>query len=523
MNLGNEEVIDYGFLWRNAESEFTYSIKQENKLDEFTTRITNDLQKDEQYVYQAYIKTSDNFILSNQVVFQSKGSMPPVITDFNPKEGFDSLQVTITGTNFSFNPNNNHVKVNGTEASVIHSTKDSIIFIMPITDFNGDAQIMVKVGENETIAKDKFHIAGPSISSISASEGFSGDTISIVGDNLLNESENTELFWGSLKMSIINISATKIDAIVPATEELLSNQTEELNVFLGLKKALNPKNFKILQAWTEEGTFPYALSLEYEMCSNKIDNYIFDFGENNIYKFQTETNRWNLISNQAIPGSKYHSLCIQQDEFVYKVGGYDYKVDLIESKETWKFNTNTKEWNRMQDIPFSFRQAVYFVQEGYIHIITDIQEHWKCDFENNIFQKLSNSPIYFRMPFDYPFVTIYTCYNRNFLVGLGHTYEYINETDKWVKKANYPETAVREYFRVKDVTYNNNAYIIEFLRNEMFQYDVKADKWKLASYIPQLPDNQTIGTKFIAWSTNEKIYITGANQTNSNVYSYKNY
>ena len=85
LNFGKEEIIDYGFLWRNAESEFTYSIKQENKLDEFTTRITNDLQKDEQYIYQAYIKTSDNLILSNQVVFQSKGSMPPVITKMPAK------------------------------------------------------------------------------------------------------------------------------------------------------------------------------------------------------------------------------------------------------------------------------------------------------------------------------------------------------------------------------------------------------------------------------------------------------
>jgi hypothetical protein len=216
-------------------------------------------------------------------------------------------------------------------------------------------------------------------------------------------------------------------------------------------------------------------------------------------------------------------LCIPQNQFVYKLGGYDYKPDLVESREFWRLDSYTNEWKKLKEIPFSFIKAVYFIKNGFIHIITDKQEHWKCDFENETFQKLSNSPVKLDRPYEQPFMQTFLSTNRIFFVSYGQTFEYEYETDIWIRKANYPIRIEGDSYRLKCVSYNNKGYIIDFLRDEIFQYNVNADSWRIISFVPHVPDAFTVGTKFIVWSTSEKIYITGANSENSKMYSFKNF
>ena len=523
LHPGNRGITDLGFIWSDKRGDYSYSLKDQKDSHTFSFRVSGDLMKEEEITYRAYVKTQLNTVYGNPIQFISQGSLPPVITDFYPKEGFDGTRVIITGSNFSSNPTNNQLKVNDLNVNIIYSSKDTIIFIMPITSINGSAEISVLVGDYTVVAKDKFMIIGPIISGVSAEAGYSGDTIHIFGTNLYEEGKETKLFWGSIEMTITEITSSKITAIIPPTEELFQNQKEDLILHVGIKKAPGETNFTILQAWMHEGTFPYTKSLNYEVLTNDDEVYIIDFIENNIVNYHMENKKWTTVSTHMIPGSNYNSICVLKDDYIYKIGGYDYKPDLLESNEVWRFNLNTRYWTRLPDIPFSFIKGHHYFKNGKVHIVTSNQDHLICDFENGIYEELARSPVKLTMVWTDPFMRTFISNNKVFLCVSGQTYEYVYETNTWITRANSPAIYYSEYYRLKCLSYYDNGYMFDFLRNEMFRYDVNADEWVLVSFIPRLPDTSTVGTKFIVWTSPEKLYITGANSRNSYVYSYKNY
>lgn len=520
---GNQEVTDLGFIWSDKRGDYSYSIKDQKNSHTFSLRLSSDLMNDDEISYRAFIKTQHHTVYGNPIQFLSRGSLPPVITDFHPKEGFDGTSVTIKGSNFSRYQAHNQLKVNDIDVNAIYSSKDTIIFIMPLTSMNGAAEISVLVGDYKVVAKDKFIITGPKISGVSVEAGYSGDAIEIYGTNLFEEGKETKLFWGSTEMAFTEITASRITAIIPPSEELFRNQNDNLVLQVGIKKAREGASLTILQAWMREGIFPYTISLNYEVLTNDHEVYMIDFIEDNIISYNIEANKWTSVSANMIPGGRYNSICVLKDDYIYKIGGYDYKPDLLESNEVWRFNLNKRDWTRLPDIPFSFIKGHHYLLNGNVHIVTSNQDHLRCDFENGIYEELARAPVKFTMSWGDPFMRTFISNNRVFLCAAGQTLEYISETNTWINRVNSPAMKYSNYYRLKCLTYNGNGYMIDFLRNEMFRYDVIADEWVLVSHIPPLPDTLTVGTKFIVWASPKKLYITGANSTDSHVYSYKNF
>jgi len=527
LDFGKEEIIDFGFTWKSERGEYICSLKESGNIKDFSFRISSDLNNGEGVGYRAFVKTRKNTVYANTINFVSKGSKKPVIKDFYPKEGYDSTKVTIIGSNFSYNPENNHVTINGLNVELVQSSNDTIVFILPETNINGVAEILVQVGENKVVANEKFHLAGPVITGISVNESYAGDTITIFGSNFIEKDKTTELFWGLSKMWIIDISDTKIVAFTPLTEEHFSDPQDYINVFINSKKASSPEKLTILHTWATEGIFPFTISLDYEVFTHENEGYIIDFAENRIFKHQSESNIWNIVSLQLIPGGKSNSLCVPQKQFIYKIGGFDNNPNFMESRELWRFDIIADKWNKLKDIPFGFIKAVYFIKDGFTHVITDRQEHWKCDFENEIYNNLTNLPVKIYSSYNQPFMKAFQSKNRIFLIASGKTFEYTYETDSWILKVNHPyfNWIDIDPFRFKCVEYNDNGYILLFSsgRNEVYQYDVIGNIWKLISLAPLISDSYTVGTKFIVWSTSDKLYITGANSENSNMYSFKNF
>ena len=171
LDFGKEEIIDFGFTWKSQRGEYICSLKESGNIKDFSFRISSDLNNGEGVGYRAFVKTRKNTVYANTINFVSKGSKKPVIKDFYPKEGYDSTKVTIIGSNFSYNPGNNHVIINGLEVRLIQSSNDSLVFIMPENNLNGAAEIVVQVGDTKVAAKEKFQITGPVITDISINEG----------------------------------------------------------------------------------------------------------------------------------------------------------------------------------------------------------------------------------------------------------------------------------------------------------------------------------------------------------------
>ena len=189
LDYGEVEITDFGFILNDGKSDYQFSIQKTSTLKEFKMRIETDLEKGVTYSCRTYAKTNKFLVLGNKVNFVGKGSLFPIIEDFNPKVGFDGTLVTLKAKYLSHNPLKNSVFVNNIQALVVSSNTDSITFKIPSSSFVGDATISLKTGSHGTVSPRKFNIQGPVIESISATSGHSGDLLTLYGKNFL-QNEN---------------------------------------------------------------------------------------------------------------------------------------------------------------------------------------------------------------------------------------------------------------------------------------------------------------------------------------------
>jgi hypothetical protein len=515
LNVGTEKIVDYGFLWRNAESEFTYSIKQQNKLDEFTTRITNDLQKDEQYIYQAYIKTSDNLILSNQIVFQSKGSMPPVITDFYPKEGFDRDLITIIGNNFSYKATNNRVYVNNLPAEVIYSTIDSIVFRIPDSNFSGENAIKLEVGKAFVDAVNKLNILAPQLENISVNEGYSGDIIHISGNNLFRKNDDVSLKFGGFNAEILTIENSYIKAVVPSVYNIpLEDYISKIQFTNNQKTTEYNEPFKIKPSWRKKNGLSFPVNNS-QIVTFQGKAYFLEQYRPVIHQYDPIGDKWNQLNSSDNPTQRHEkSLQIVIGDSLYFIGG---NVDFVPSNKLWTFDFTERKWHKKANLPFNFLTATYFILDNLVHVVTNDGQHWKCNFQDERYLKLNNFPENFTKGgyFGFGFISE----SKVFLVTAEHTFEYDQVNDRWINRTdnNYIESD----YQLSSVGFNYKGcgYVFYPQANAIFKYNVLENKWINTAYYPDWVDDHA---RFNIFELNDMVYIENINNYNTNMFGYKN-
>ncbi len=515
LNIGTEKIVDYGFLWRNAGSEYTHSIKQENKLDEFTTRITNDLQKDEQYVYQAYIKTLDNLILSNQVVFQSKGSMPPVITDFYPKEGFDGDLITIIGNNFSYKTTKNHVYVNNLPAEVLYSTIDSIVFRIPHSYFSGENAIKLEVGKASINAGNKLNILAPELENISVNEGYSGDIIHISGNNLFRNNDVVSLKFGELDAAILTIENNHIKAVVPSVYNTAFEDYSSKIKFVNNQKTTEYyEPFIIKASWSKKTGISFAVSNS-EIVTYQGKAYFLEQFRPMMHQYDPLTDKWTQLNSSDNPTQRHEkSLQIVIGDSLYFIGG---NVDFVASNNLWTFDFMQKKWHKKGNLPFNFLTATYFILDNFVHVVTNEGQHWKCNFQAEEYFKLNNFPENFTKGGLFGFG--FTSESKVFLVTAEHTFEYDQVNDRWIKRTdnNYIESD----YQLSSVGFNYKGcgYVFYPPANAIFKYNLLENKWIKTAYYPDWVDDHA---RFNIFELNDMVYIENINNYKTNMVGYKN-
>lgn len=514
LNIGSEEILDYGFKWKNAESEFMYSLKKERKIEDFELRITNDLKKDIQYFCNAYIQTSKNLILGNGVSFMSKGSLPPVINDFSPKEGFDGTQIIITGSNFSYNKRNNIVTINQKNVEVIYSSEDSIICVLPQMTFYGETNIHLLVGDHSIQSSSKYKILGPEIKSLSSIQSYSGEYISINGNYFTQNGTTTDLYFGELKTNIISINDSQIKAIVPPPKysDIFQDNTVKLKFENGLKSTEFENEFTIKCSWMKKT----SLKIQSEVSKIFTYNdkaYFLNHWQNTIQIYNPETDVWSSEGSSGYPHPTEGSLQIIVGDKMYLVGGYVWGYEHY--YELWEYDMIEKIWSRKADLPFSFLTATYFEYNNYIHVITDKGEHWQCDFANEDFIRLNDFPISFEYSFAYSFVSN----KKIFAAVYGRTFQYNFSSDSWIELNENPFT--KGYYSPHAIgfTYKNSGYIYDTQNRFLYRYNDIEDLWIKTSYVPVSLYNTPRISVFVL---NDIVYFEDTYQNNKYMYAYKN-
>ncbi len=477
---GTEKIIDFGYIVNNGvgngKSVLKLSVFNSNK---FKTRVLTDLKANVAYTCRAYVKTEKRLVYGNSVDFVALGSATPLISDFNPKSGYDGDTVKLTGKYFSSIKDNNQVYVNNKVAQIIANTDSSIVFITPYQSYIGAVDITLEVNTSKVRSNQKFTIIGPEITSILPSSATSGKIVTITGTNLIRNGNNINVKFNQYSAEILNYSNTSIDVIVPIpTYSLLTDTYTIMEFANGLKSVNYPFNFIIKKSWQIKSPpllFNWPTNYQDGFTYNE-KGYIHEVNHGSMYEYNPTTDSWKQYAEYQLTiysGSLY----IPVDNQIFRVGGIDYLNQPV--NYLWSFSPATNKWTQKNNLPFSFSIASYFILENQVYILTYEGQLWQCDFIGEHYKRLKDFPVVLK---DF-FVSTFIANGNAYAVQYGHTWLYDKESDKWIEKA--ANMFSKGYYSVsaKCFTCNNTGYVLAD-GTDLYKYDFINDKWVLKTKYP---------------------------------------
>ncbi|MDE2236090.1 MAG: IPT/TIG domain-containing protein, partial [Gammaproteobacteria bacterium] len=134
---------------------------------------------------------------------------------FQPQAGPVGAQVVITGTGFSATLANNTVKFNGTTASLVSSSLNQIVAVVPSGATTGP--ISVTVGSSTVNSTSNFTVTGPVISSFTPGVGSSGTVVIVSGTAFNPVPGSTTVTLDGITVTPSSLSNTQFNFSVPAT------------------------------------------------------------------------------------------------------------------------------------------------------------------------------------------------------------------------------------------------------------------------------------------------------------------
>jgi hypothetical protein len=165
-NLGNQRILDYGFVWNDSTSKPTInsiikSLGNNPSIGEFSYRVNSDLEKGKTFNVRAYVITDKVIVYSNNNSFISEGCLPPVINKFYPDSGSAGHVVTIIGKNFSSKLSNNKIYFGTLQANVVKYNSDTLLVQCPNTLQTIFTNISLEVANQQTMSQLKFMLINP--------------------------------------------------------------------------------------------------------------------------------------------------------------------------------------------------------------------------------------------------------------------------------------------------------------------------------------------------------------------------
>lgn len=491
VDYGKKEITDFGFICSYEGTNISYSLSATGDLKHFTIRISTDLEKGKNYTCTAYAKTDETLVLGNNVEFKSLGSSSPLIEDFSPKEGFDKTIVMLKGKYFSHTVSGNQVFVNNVQARIISSSTEMIEFETPSMAFFGEAAIKVKTGSKSGIATGKFKILGPEIESVSSLYGHSGDSVTIIGKNFMQNGSTVQVLFDNYNAAILNATSTKIQVIVPPTERYFYDSWNQIKVVNGPKSATYKDPYYSTKLWETKQPTPFDWSWRYQAFTYDGNGYIMELNTQLLYKYSTADNTWSTVIGSTFPGERIEGcLYIVIGNVLYKAGGETYTYEPL--ADLWSYDFNSQLWVKKSDLPFKFSKATWFKLNDRYYVITSDGEFWKCDFVNEMYTKMNDFPV----TFTYSLGSSFVIDNKAFMVTFGKTWLYDELADSWIEKAANPFQFESYCERPFGFAMNNTGYVLHSGQH-LYKYDYANDRWVLMSNYPGPRGDNSIKTVFV--------------------------
>lgn len=511
--LGEETILDHGFLWSvdgiNIDVS-RVSLGARDKDGQFETKIDFDLIKDTSYFVSAYLKTNTNWIVSNPQLFDSKGSLAPILTKVIPENADANDTISLIGNRFSYVPEHLQVFLEEKNLEIISSTPSEIKAIIPQYLYtSGYSKLKVASLNGKSSESINLRIKGPLISNIFPSSGFPGTIIEISGEDFGTQSN----YGSSVKLGDSNCR------IIEWTDKLikvkLTNSIEgkfNISVSSSYKTTTFHNSFEVIYPkfidFSPKSVMPGdTIYIELDNPDSNINNYKARFDNyyiNDPIKIQGNKLLF-LTPNRTTPGFKTLSLYYnyKRHEFSSQINIESHFIPLAELPS-----------DKLQN-PFLFalNGNIYIgggnIQDRYESTLT--KEIWMYRTSDDTWERKTDFPGEARIMTGY-----FSINNKGYIVGgrensyynnesSNEVWEYDPNSDTWTQKNNYPEGGV-EIPQCQAI--DGKVYIGYGRRNghvlkRFHEYNPESDTWK------ELPPTDITGYQHASLTYKGKFYLFG--------------
>ncbi|UZR99158.1 IPT/TIG domain-containing protein [Chondrinema litorale] len=384
VNLGDTVFVSGEYLTLNKNSLNVYfgNVKIEtfgNTEDGFSFRVPLD------YRYFGEINFT---IISGKSELLSNGQLyinSPIITDFNPKEGFPGItKIEILGTGFK--TSNNSVKIGNTSATILEQSDTRLLIQTPYTLNAGEYTLTVVVNGRNTVSKDNFTVKSswtqlnnfPDEARIGGYFTIVNDKGYLIGGLKSNETYVTKEVWN---YNLVNDSWERSNDFPGSEGSISYGFTFGEKIIYGNGSELWAYNVTG-NSWQQLNNFS-AEEVKYYTLNDKGYLIKVTASGNEVWEYAPTTDTWTKLGSISSDLALETSTTLQSSNTAYLLSGNS----ADDTYMVYKFDPDVANFlTPIAEIPFSVNNSgsiAAFVIDDIIYTYNYSSECWTYDIDNN--------------------------------------------------------------------------------------------------------------------------------------------
>ncbi|HZK07592.1 MAG TPA: kelch repeat-containing protein [Bacteroidales bacterium] len=408
ISTGNEEIIEYGFLWDTSEPEIEtankIALNNPANIGSYSAKISSNLIKDTEQLVRAYLKTNNLLVYGNTIKFTSNGGLPAEITEIIPLKGYSSSKAVIKGNNFGNDKNEVAIYFGDKTVPVDSCSNNRIVFRVPDIDTDIEEYITISIYNKQVKSNHKFRAF-------------------TYWKKTYNMSGNSR--FGATAFSLNNVG------YVCFGKQPYGDEFNDLF-------ALNPET----NSWSRKADFPgnprafsvacVIENIAYLGFGSGGDTYYHD-----LWSYETETDKWTkVLEDDRIKTHSDAYFVLNNELYIFSQGG------------SYKYSPASNEFTEIDRFPGDYRFFTSGVNcDGLGYLIAGqrpgnklLKDLWCYDPTSNTWTKKADLPGSNRDG-----IACFAISNKIY-AGLGGIwggehldfYEYSPSIDTWVRVQNFP-------------------------------------------------------------------------------------
>jgi hypothetical protein len=438
-NLGEFEVISYGFVWSFEQSPTleSGSFKVESTVPDqgiYSTKLQSGIREDQVYYVRPFLQSRTVLVYGSELSFTGQGSLSPEIEDFDPKFGTTGTLVEITGTNFGYTLSDTEVFF-GDKKAQIDSIGDQFLLVrVPEINVPFTEPIRVVVAGMSAESLESFEVqypwkevTGKELRLNLTSRYFRiGDILYIIKANIAASGikyDPKTLTWSSFSLPTNPGAFPKAFSINGKGYVIFSTGFFEFDPFT--------------ENWTQKADFPgniqdgrYVFTLDLEQAGvvgfchdgtsvwsydpiNNVWNPVANFPEpqqfispvwghftfsignkgylgvsrssspvNSFWEFDITTGNWTELKPHPREAyNSFASMTIEGEPYVGLGEKFTGSISENTSVRIWKYNIGKNEWTSYKDSPVPMAVSISYNFEGKGYVIPDFTRNYDSYYQ----------------------------------------------------------------------------------------------------------------------------------------------